>query len=412
MRVFVLPTALMGAMLCALPVAAAPLSFELIDNAKVVDAGRSGQPTFVADPGVIADQSGYHLFVTNHFCDREGDGTFDASDYQFDSEAFFSTCLDPNGPQNHHGAAILYAHSDDDGRTWTIRPEPVLVPEPGTYDSDKVETAFPVVIGDALYLFFSATGHNADIGFVPARYAIGGASIELAGRTIAEALMDDGDVFEKLRDTPVLDFITSRRAYGNGVQEPSVVVTDDGAIQLFYTALRLNDPGDIGDGLDGIALMRATFADLSLTEPQIEMSNALDLSDLPASLDIKATMLPLNIQEVHYRDGGYHAFYTSLGDDDFHQSQEIRYAYSPDGLNWQDGTTLITHDQPFSEWGVMAPSVVFNDGFVDIFYSAFGEVADHPCVPRGEGARMGTGIKGESACLYAMVGRARFATGE
>ncbi len=412
LRAFILPSAVMGAMVCAIPLAAAPLSFELIENAKVVDAGSQGQPVFLADPGVIADQSGYHLFVTNHFCDRDGDGAFDGEDYQFDSEAFFSSCLDPNGPQHHHGAAILYAHSGDDGRTWTIRPEPVLVPEPGTYDSDKVETAFPVVIGDVLYLFFSATGYNAEIGFVPARYAIGGARIALEGKSIEQALLDDNEMFEKLGDMPVLDFITDRRAYGNGVQEPSVVVRDDGAIELFYTALRLKNPRSIGDGLDGIALMRATFADLSFTDPRVEMSNALDLSDLPSSFNMNAAMLPLNIQEVYFRDGGYHAFYTSLGDDDFHQNQEIRYAYSEDGLNWGHEKTLISHDQPFSNWGVMAPSVVVKDGFVDIFYSAFGEVSDHPCLPRGDGARMGTAIKQDSACLHAMVGRARFATGE
>ncbi|MBB4124184.1 hypothetical protein [Martelella radicis] len=404
--------ALMIALLGVSPVAAGPLSFELVETAKVIDAGRPGQPTFLADPGVFADESGYHLFVTNHFCDRAGDGVFNDNDYQFDAEGMFAACLDPDGPRHNHGAAILYANSGDGGRTWAIRPEPVLAPEPGAYDSDKTETAFPIVIGDALYLFYSATGQNADIGFVPARYAIGGARLDLAGRTIGQALLRDREVFEKLGDAPVLDFITDQRAYGNNVQEPSVVLREDGGIELFFTALRLTNPRDIGDGLDGIALMRATFADESLADPQIEMSNALDLSDLPWSLDMSATRLPLNIQEIYYRNGGYHAFYTSLGDDDFHQNQDIRYAYSEDGLTWEDEKTLITRDRTFSQWGVMAPSAVFADGYVDIFYTAFGEVADHPCIARGDDARMGTGIKQGRACLYAMVGRSRFAIRE
>lgn len=394
-------------------VAAEPLSLEMTGNEKVIDAGKPGMPTFLADPGVIADESGYHLFVTNHFCDRNGDGAFNEDEYLFDPETMVESCFDPAGPRHRQGAAIIYAHSVDKGRTWHLRPLPALAPEAGTYDSEKVETAFPVVIDGALHLFYSATGHHGETGFVHARYAIGAAKIDLDGRSIRQALLDDNEVFEKIRPSPVLDYVADRRAYGNSVQEPSVVVREDGAIELFYTALRLRDPQTgTGDDLDGIALMRASFADASLTDPDIEMVNALDLGNLPWSLDLGAARLPLNIQEIHHRNGGYHAFYTSLGDDDFHQNQEIRYAWSEDGLKWTDAKTIIGHDQPFSEWGVMAPSVVFDEGRVDLFYTAFGEVSHHPCIPRGEGARWGTGIEDGEACLYAMVGRAGFRIGD
>ncbi|MCI5074405.1 hypothetical protein [Oricola sp.] len=412
MRARIAQLAILFALSFAPVTAAEPLLLEMVENAKVVDTGRAGMPAFLADPGVIADESGYHLFVTNHVCDRDGDGAFDGDEYLFDPETTVERCFDPDGPRHRQGAAIFYAHSDDEGRTWRFRPLPALAPEAGTYDSEKVETAFPVVIDGALHLFYSATGHHGEAGFVPARYAIGAAKVHLAGRTIRQALMRDNAVFEKVRETPVLDYVADARAYGNSVQEPSVVVRRDGAVELYYTALRLKDPrSGTGDDLDGIALMRATFADTRLADPEIETVNALDLANLPWSLDLRAASLPLNIQEVYHDDGGYHAFYTTLGDGEFHRDQEIRYAWSDDGLRWRKGRTLVTHDQPFSEWGVMAPSVIFAGDHLDVFYTAFGEVSDQSCIPQGDAARWGTPIKDGKACLHAMVGRARFRIG-
>jgi hypothetical protein len=56
---------------------------------------------------------------------------------------------------------ILYGFSPDRGKTWEYRPSPIISAGPYLWDAAAIETAFPMVANDTLYIFYSARGlHN------------------------------------------------------------------------------------------------------------------------------------------------------------------------------------------------------------------------------------------------------------
>lgn len=381
------------------------LPFVKIPSESVLKSGFVGSPVFIADPGVVKDSSGYHLFITNQFCDLNNNAKWDENEHLFDADATL-LCV----AQRQVGAT-MYAFSGDEGKTWSVRPVPVIANGPAGWDDYNVETPFPFVHNDTLYVFYSAYGHKNGSLF-RARYQISYASLALNGRTLKKALLEDGDVLAKYSDgaTPFYPGNITTAGYDNNVQEPSVAVTDSG-FELFFTGLKLKDPGsDLSPGngnkIDGLALARQKF------DFQWNKIGGMEVAKTTEQLDPTSdefAVAPINIGEVHYVGNRYHIFYTSLElGADFHKGERIAHAISEDGLSWTNMQVVLEpgSENSFDGWGIMAPSIVFEEDRAVLFYSAWGDKSDSKCVMRGEGAKWGKTVAGETKCVHGNLGRA------
>jgi len=382
------------------------LSFTKAPNAAVLESGLVGKPVFIADPGVLKDESGYHLFITNQFCDLNDNGQWDEGEHLFDADKTLP-CVAERGV-----GATMYAFSEDKGETWSVRPAPAIEPGPAGWDDYNAETAFPFIHNDTLYVLYCAYGHKNGALF-NTRYQIGLASLALKGRTVKQAMVDDNATLAKINGgtQPLISGNLTTSAYDNNTQEPSVVVTESG-FELFFTGLRLENPTvDMSPGngntISGIALVRQKFDFNWQKVGDWEVSQ--DLEGMTPSSE-KLALAPVNIGEVHFHNGKYHIFYTTLENAaDFHSGERIAYAVSEDGLNWTGMRVILgpgSSESDFDGWGIMAPSVVFEDDQVVLFYSAWGNTGKSPCVMRGPGAKWGQQVAGGSKCVHGNLGRA------
>ena len=386
-----------------------PFALALVDNpaAPVLRSGIVGTPPFIADPGVIKDASGYHLFMTNQFCDLNNNAQWDEGEHLFDADNTL-LCVADRGV-----AATMYAFSDDEGLSWTVRPQPAVEPGPFGWDNVNLETPFAFVHDDTLYVLYCAFG-DKDGSLFMTRYQIGFASVALNGRTIKQALMDDAVVLGKNNGgaEPLLAGNILTSDYDNNTQEPSVVVTESG-FELFFTGLRLSDPAlDLtpgnGNDITGIALMRQKF-DFDWQKTG-EMEVAHDITNAAPETDEALALSPVNIGEVHYYSGKYYYFYTTLeAGADFHYGERIARAVSDDGLTWTDMEVVLQPGEVESDykgWGIMAPSVVFENDRLVLFYTAWGDTSTTPCVMSGAGARWGQQVTGGQKCVFGNLVRA------
>jgi hypothetical protein len=365
-------------------------------NKPVIASGVDGLPAFMSDPCVIKDEEGYHAFFTNLFFSKNGQYwlSYDPSDPDaFDISVQMGT--------------VAYAFSDDQGLTWNLRDTPCALSGPAAWQDDDLETPFVLRQGDRLVLFYSALGSRDGAPF-SFRYQIGAATLDLGGRTIRQALLEDAAVFAN-RTEPVLPYNTEAVHHDNNTQEPSAILKD-GRIELFYTGLTLAKPdkpipGVPGQAIKKVALYRAVLdADLRVIKPAEE-----------------ALIEGGNIAEVHYRDDVYHCFSTKSrpwwaswpgkeeGLDDFHYNERIIYHRSADGETWIGGQTILEKgpEESFDNWGIMAPTVVFDDDKVVLFYTAWqiGEQIMDPLPPDGRfGMR-----RGASHTIWGALGRAEAA---
>jgi predicted GH43/DUF377 family glycosyl hydrolase len=353
-------------------------------DSAVIAAGWAESPIFMSDPGVYTDEEGLHLFFTSIFCEKEGHA------YYAWNPADPADCL-----LKSDSGAIGYAFSDDQGLTWTIRETPVMMYGPEEWDLEKVETPFVTRVDDTLYLFYCATGYR-DGQLFSQRYQIGVATLALGDRSIKQALLEDGDTMVK-RPAPLISYNLVEPAADNNVQEPSVVFRDH-VFELYFIGLGLSLPDQGIDApsqqITSLNFMRATF-DANL--------NPLDA---PQELQIARIV---NMPEVHYIDGLYYAFYTTFGpasDDEFHHGEIIGYATSEDGLTWKDAGIILEPGagDSFDSWGVMAPTVSFQDNQTILFYSAWG-MEDHPAFPVPADGRFGLPIS-QDRTLTSNIGRA------
>jgi predicted GH43/DUF377 family glycosyl hydrolase len=381
------------------------LNFSKTNNS-VISSGSVGEPMFLSDPGVIKDDSGYHIFTLNQYCDVDGDGVFEPGDGDF-SLSMWNDCFEGsfNGSHRQSGAT-LYAFSADQGQTWQVRPTPVLEASKNglDWDEEKIETPFPFQMGDTLYLFYSATGVHSQAGFLSSRYSVGVATLDLEGRSIKEALFDDSAVFNKHPANPILEYNATDSDYNNSLAEPSVVFRN-GKFEVFVTGLRVPNPAsDVGDSLNGMAFGRFVL-DTDMAFESAEISNLLDLLEP----DFNNAVLPLNIVEVHHTGEQYLAFYTFFGEGDFHEQETIKLATSPDGLNWSNDETILSYGDSITDsdgWGIMAPTVVLESEQAVLFYTGWGEVDEGPCDRDSPDAKWGVGVYANSKCVYGGVGRA------
>lgn len=386
MRKVVCSGVLLLALATAVP-AAYPQGAEFVKtpaDAAVIASGWADSPIFMTDPAVYTDEEGLHLFYTAIFCEKGG------------NPYYAWNPADPMGcVLKSAGGAVGYAFSDDLGLTWTIRETPLVMPGPEEWDLEKIETPFVTRVGDTLYLFYCATGSRNGQPFA-LRYQIGAATLDLGSRSVKQAMLEDGAMMVK-RPGPLVAYNLDEPAPDNNAQEPSAVFKD-GVFELYFVGLGLSLPDQ---GIDtsaqqitSINFMRATFdPDLNPLEP-------------PQQID---TERMVNITEVHYVDDLYYVFYTTAGpadEDEFHHGEIIGYATSQDGLTWDDAGIVIRPgpDESFDNWGVMAPTVSFQDDLTILFYSGW-EMRDHPAFPVAPDGRFGMPIS-QDRTIHGNVGRA------
>ncbi len=350
------------------------------NSAPVVDAGARGLPTVVFDPHVYADEEGYHLFHTAIFC-RRGER--------------YEVSWDPAAP----GACniletigtVAYAFSADRGLSWSYRQTPVVVPPASGFDSTKIETPFVFRRGGTVYLTYTGDGDLDGVKRYQ-RFQIGIAELALAGRSLRAAMMDERITFER-RPEPLVPHDERPGRFDNNVQEPSVVVREDG-IEVYFVGLGLAKPEAAidapGQQIQGVALGRADF----------------DLDWKLRSRSESGLVEGANITEMHWIDGAYHLFASSLVFGEFHRDEVITWSHSRDGVSWSEPMAILgPREGRFDSWGLMAPTVVVEPDRAVLFYTAF-EVGPRRCFPVPADGRFGRPVDGDARCVFSTLGRA------
>jgi predicted GH43/DUF377 family glycosyl hydrolase len=351
----------------------------------VVPSGVAGWPSLVADPSIIADDEGYHLFYSALFC-RQPDGSYSFS-------------WDPERPQEcslrEAVGATAYAFSRDAGRSWEFRRTPVVLPGTEPWNDGVIETPFACRVADRLHVFYCALGARAAVT-LQHRFQLGVATLALGARSIREALLPTDETFVHRKEPVVAADLVER--YGiNNAQEPSVVVRD-GRFELYFVSLGLSKPGED---------ITAPGQEVSLALRLVRLDQALSPLEPPSAP--LATGAAANITEVRFFDGRYHLFATTAELDD-HENDELTYSVSGDGLHFTAPTTILRRrpGAGFDNWGLMAPTVVVEPETVLLFYTAW-EMQEHRCQLAGTDGRMGMAQESrpdEARCLYATLGRA------
>lgn len=341
----------------------------------VLSSGTSATPMIVMDPCVVADGNGYHLFFSSFFCETVS-GLSPFWKPEFGEHADIGKLV----------TAIAYAHSTDRGKTWSVRPTPLLLPSDDGWDDFRVETASVLVQDGVLHLFYCA-----DMKKLPARYQIGEVSLDLSDRTLSTALLESPAPLPRRRTAPVLAADFTRSCFHNNLQEPSVLPREGGGFELYFVGLQLKDPTapvkHPGQGLKKVGLGRADLDDalkvLEITaEPLLEMAN---------------------IVEVKRVDGKLVLFTTSAGQGDAHRNERIAYHTSPDGRSWSRSQEVISSlPSGFDAWGCMSPTVVQEQDRWVLFYTALENLAARPA------DRWGIPM-GANGWLYGTLGRAECA---
>lgn len=349
----------------------------------VISSGTAGWPIFPSDPAVLKDEEGYHLFFTTIFCKKSGS-------YYFSWDSHNLGACDITNVIGSVG----YAFSVDGGYTWEFRGSPVIVPGPEPWQSGDLETPHAAILGDTLYLFYSAMGEYSGQPF-PHRYQVGAAILDLNGGTIHQTLMSEAVTFQK-RPDPLLPFNVTSTAFDNNTQEPSVVIRDD-KLELFYVGVGFSLPGEHADApgqsITSVGMAKAVF------------DQNLNLISKSAGYLIDNA----NITEVKYVGGTYRVFSTTLEQGEFHQNEKINYFSSTDGSNWSESEILLYpgEGEAFDNWGIMAPTVVVEDGSIVMFYTGW-SIEDHECFPEPfpPDVRFGRPSDNNTKCIYGSVGRA------
>jgi predicted GH43/DUF377 family glycosyl hydrolase len=351
------------------------------ENQPVVSSGKTGWPIFPSDPAVIKDSEGYHLFYTSIFCNAGGS-------YYYSWDASTMAACDITNVI----ATVGYAFSSDSGKTWEFRGSPVYLPGSEPWHQGDIETPHVAILGDSLYLFYSATGVYQGQPF-PHRYQVGVATLDLNGKTIRQKLMTDLATFTG-RSEPLLPYNVSVTSYDNNTQEPSVVIKD-GKLELYYVGVGFTLPDQNADApgqsVVSVGLAKAVFQqDLQL----VEKSNGYILPNA-------------NITEVKYFDDAYHVFSTTLESGEFHHNEKINYFRSVDGVKWSEPKILLRPGATFDSWGVMAPTVVVEDSELVLFYTGWC-IENHQCFPEPlpPDIRFGRPSNNDTECIYGSVGRA------
>jgi len=351
------------------------------NNIAVISTGYPGLPAVAADPFVLMDDDGYHLFYSNAFC---SDGT--SYLYTHDHTDLNSDCDIYKGL-----FTIGYAFSSDKGITWEFRAEPVILNGIAKWDQ-QIETANIVTVDDEFVMFYSAYGPE-NYG----RYQISAATLNLNGETIYQKLMIDNTMFERVSPQVPLIPGSSLGHFDMNTQEPSIIYRN-GNFEVYYVGLEFSKDVPLAN-LQDLAELRG-----------VDLGKAIFDRDYNL---ISRTQNPLlkgvNTIEVNEFNSKDYMFYTTFGNySEANGDQEIAYRISNDqGKTWSDETIILSKgdDYLFDNLGVAA-STVFNDGGdLYMFYTA-SEVGDIDIYYSTPQERWGIPIENESLCNYSTLGRA------
>jgi hypothetical protein len=354
------------------PEPAVEFTFRRVPDSKpVLFSGTGETPMMVMDSCVIGDEEGFHLFFSTVFCETPDGPTM-----------FWTPELGEQFNIAKLITGIAYAFSSDKGLTWRVRSQPVLLPDAEGWDDYRVETASAVIHRNVLHVFYCA-----DRKELPARYQIGEASLALGERTLRAALLDDGEVLQRVRKTPLLAANFERSGFHNNLQEPSALF-HDGGFELYFVGLQLSDPanpiGHPGQQLQRVGLGRATFSE-ALEPKDITPQPLLDFA---------------NIVEIKRTDDGLILFTTSGGDGEAHKGEYISYHTSRDGRRWSKGRALLSpRENQFDNWTCMSPTAIRDGDRWIVFYTALEHSNERP--PDRWGMSLGNG-----RWLYSTLGRA------
>lgn len=319
------------------------LSFRRIPHDRpVIEAGQSNRPMLVMDPFVLTDEEGLHLFYSSVFIPtREGMTQVWTPDR---GEQFNISKLT---------TGIGYAYSEDHGLTWTIREQPLIRPSKNEWDDYRVETASAVIRGDTLHVFYCGDCQRS-VG----RYQIGAVSVPLKNQSIRESLLHSKEPIARQRSTPAIRSNFEKTCFHNNLQEPSILLHDDG-FEVYFVGLQMSLPkqalADEGQQLQRIGMGRALLS---------ETFDVREITDEPV-LEFA------NIIEVRRLDEGLIAFVTLSGEGDAHQGERIGYHTSQDGVSWsQSKSVLFPRAESFDNWGCMSPTAIREGDHWILFYAA------------------------------------------
>jgi hypothetical protein len=316
----------------------------------VLASGTFETPMIVMDPCVIPDPEGYHLFFSTFFCESA-----------HGLSLYWKPELGEQFDVMKLTTGIAYAFSADRGKSWSIRPRPLLLPDARGWDDLRVETASAVVEDDVLHLFYCADRKPA-----PARYQIGEASLALKGESLRQALLVQERTPSRSRSTPVLAGITDRPSFRNNVQEPSVLYSR-GRFELYFVGLQFSQPaeavGHPGQTLRRVGLGRAIL-DRSLNVIEVSGKPLLDLANM---IEVKRTGDDLVL------------FTTLPGEGEAHRGESIGYHTSRDGRHWSRARKVLSSPTlGFDSWGCMSPTVVPEGDRWVLFYTALERTRERP----------------------------------
>jgi hypothetical protein len=179
------------------------------------------------------------------------------------------------------------------------------------------------------------------------------------------------------------------------VQEPSVIYRNN-SFEVYYVGLELKED---------IPLNNETGLDILI---DIGMGKAVFNKNLELiSRTVEPILTGVNMIEMKYFNNIYCLFFTTSGNGEFHKNEKIAYSVSKDSENsWSKPTVILTKSDAntFDNWGIMAPSVVFDEDKIYLFYTALG-VKDISCFGESK-TRWGSPIDNNSKLGYMTLGRA------
>ncbi|MHC4267845.1 MAG: glycoside hydrolase family protein [Planctomycetota bacterium] len=355
--------------------------FIKVPDVAVISAGQRKLPLIVSDPCVLKDDMGYHLFYTTPFCGKDS-----IYNYTWWNPISYFSCTTMDMTYS-----VGYAFSSDKGITWEFRPTPVILTGNSNWENRKIETPNVVKVEDKLYLFYCADGNSELIQ----RFQIGVASLYLGEKSIYDKLMIERTMFDRNgRTTPLI----SKNPIGffdMNVQEPSVIYRNN-SFEVYYVGLELKED---------IPLNNETGLDILI---DIGMGKAVFNKNLELiSRTVEPILTGVNMIEMKYFNNIYCLFFTTSGNGEFHKNEKIAYSVSKDSENsWSKPTVILTKSDAntFDNWGIMAPSVVFDEDKIYLFYTALG-VKDISCFGESK-TRWGSPIDNNSKLGYMTLGRA------
>jgi predicted GH43/DUF377 family glycosyl hydrolase len=231
-------------------------------------------------------------------------------------EMWFSALVGP--PAGWRPSRIGFATSQD-GITWTIHPDPVLVPDTGTWDESTVQEA-AIIRENGLYKMWyggssPSKGDISEIGY---------------------ATSTDGKNWTKdTLNNPVL-VPGSASWQAGGVSSPHVLAYE-GGYKMWYTGWNADwTRSDIGyaTSLDGISWTADT-----INNPVLTAGGSTQWDDS-------------NIwhHQVVFIDTIYHMWYTGTNDPSTVDSRKIGWATSKDGILWAKNSNPVLGFGGVNEW--------------------------------------------------------------